>query len=332
MSWLVLFWGGIIAFGVILYVLLDGFDLGVGILTPFIKNEKDRSIMISTILPVWDGNQTWLVFGGAALYGAFPYAFSQILPMLYIPLILMVVALLFRGVAFEFRLKSPETKHIWDYCFFGGSLIATFLQGMVLGTFVKGFQISTGETFTHMYQWISPFSILCGFALVFGYLLLGVDRLIAKTTGHLQELCYKYSMRLQVLIAIFAIIVSIWSPFLDPSLAKVWFNRSYMPFLAILPLATICLFAIHHNGLIKKQDHTPFWSLVGIFIMCYIGFGISTFPYIIPRHVTLMQAAAPEQTLKFMTIGACIMLPILFYYTYTSYRVFKGKVTESVEY
>ncbi len=332
MNTLALIWSGIIAFGIILYVILDGFDLGIGIAFPFFQDEQDRDIMISTILPVWDGNETWLVFGGAALYGAFPFAFSTILPAIYIPIFMMVIALLFRGAALEFRFKSAKHKFFWDFCIFFGSLIATFTQGLILGTYVQGFNLSVDSVVLHAHQWLNPFGIACGVALIFGYLLLGVNHLIIKTVGKLQNKCFMISSKVQYVILFFAILVSIWSPFLDPAISQRWFNPHYMPFLALLPFLTIIFLVIHQHALKKRYEYLPFWSSIGVFLMCYIGFIISSYPYIVPRHITYLQAAADPSTLLFMLIGAAIMLPPLLFYTYYSYHIFKGKVTKTLGY
>lgn len=332
MNTLALIWVGIIAFGIIMYVLLDGFDLGIGILTVLLRNEHDRDIMISTILPVWDGNETWLVFGGAALYGAFPLAFSTVLPAIYIPIFIMVIALLFRGVAFEFRLKAIRSKFFWEICFFIGSLLAAFIQGMILGTFVQGFDISSQSASLQVYQWLNPFGIMCGVALVLGYTLLGTNRLIAKTTGELQKSCYKIAEVLQYIILVCAIAVSIWSPYLHEVIRQRWFNPQNMPYLAILPILMLLFFVLHVFTLRKRYEHAPFWLLVGIFLTCYAGFIISSYPYIVPRQITYVQAAAGKSTLIFMLVGACIMLPVLLYYTYYSYRIFRGKITEKIGY
>jgi len=332
MDLLALAWCGIIAFGVIMYVLLGGFDIGIGILSIFIGDETERDLMISTILPVWDGNQTWLVFGGAALYGAFPLAFSAVLPILYMPILIMVIALLFRGVAFEFRLKAIKTKRFWDYCFFLGSLFATIAQGLVLGTFVQGFSLATNAAGNYIYEWMSPFALMCALGLICGYLLLGADYLIIKTTGELQKKFFQIAKKSQYLILFGFIIVSIWSPFLDSSIREMWFNPQHMIYLAILPITTLVLFAYHWYALKNQLELPPFWCVIGMFLMCYIGFIISIYPYIVPRQITYQQAAADHSSLLFMLIGACIMLPTLLYYTYHAYRIFRGKVTEKIEY
>ncbi len=333
MEHLALIWGGIIALGIILYIILDGFDLGIGLLMPFFNAHQDRDLMVSTILPVWDGNETWLVFGGASLYGAFPLAFSTILPLIYLPIFFMVLGLLFRGVSFEFRLKvSDEKKYVWDYCFFAGSLLATLSQGFILGIFVKGFSFVDGRFFLGEWQWLDPFNFFCAISLVFGYVLLGSNRLITKTQGLLQQKCFEVSNKVQYVILAACVGVSVWTPFLDPLLAQKWFSPQNMPYLAPLPIFTLFLWGLHFYAINKRWEHAPFWCAVGIFICCYIGFIISSYPYVIPRHMTYLDAAAPNSSLLFMLIGAVIMLPILLYYTYYAYKIFEGKVNEKVEY
>ncbi|MCD6039506.1 MAG: cydB [Gammaproteobacteria bacterium] len=329
MNILAFIWCGIIAFGVIMYVILGGFDLGVGIMSIFFKDEKERDLLMSAILPMWDGNQTWLVFGGATLYGAFPAAFSMILPIMYIPILIMVIALLFRGVAFEFRLKAIKTKRLWELCIFLGSVFATLAQGLILGTFVRGFNLSPHVA--KIDQWFNPFGIACAIALVFGYVLLGANFLIIKTSGELQEKNYKLASKIQYIILAAFIMVSIWSPFLDPAIRERWFDPNHMLYLAILPFVTLLLLCGHWVALKKKQEYLPFWSVIGMFLMCYLGFIISSYPYIVPRQLTYMEAAADRSSLLFMLVGACVMLPPLLYYTYYSYRIFRGKVTQ-IEY
>lgn len=328
MDMLALIWAGIIAFGIIMYVLLGGFDLGIGIMSLWIRDKDQRDIMISTILPVWDGNQTWLVFGGAALYGAFPLAFSTILPIMYLPILVMVIALLFRGIAFEFRLKAVKTKSFWDICFCLGSIFATLAQGLILGTFVGGFNLLQPT----ICQWLNPFGIACAIGLLFGYVLLGANYLIIKTTGTLQQRFFTLSTWVQYIILIGFIMVSVWSPLLDPAIMHRWFNPSNMPYLAILPMLTLLLFFYHQRALRLREEHPPFWCAIGMFLLCYIGFIISIYPYIVPREITYTAAAADQSSLLFMLVGAGIMLPVLLYYTYHAYRIFSGKVTEKISY
>lgn len=331
MNILAIAWCGLIAFGVIMYVLLGGFDLGIGILSIFIRDEDERDLMISTILPVWDGNQTWLVFGGAALYGAFPLAFSVILPIMYIPILIMVIALLFRGIAFEFRLKAIKTKRIWDMSFFLGSIFATMAQGLVLGTFVSGFTLS--DTVVEMgYQWFNPFGIACALGLICGYALLGANYLIIKTVGRLQQKAFLMAKVLQYFILVGFILVSVWSPFLDPDIMQRWFDPHNMVYLSVLPIVTLLLFVMHWYALKMKFERIPFWCVIGMFLTCYFGFIISIYPYIVPRRITYLEAAADHSSLLFMLVGACVMLPALLYYTYHSYKIFRGKVTERIDY
>jgi len=326
MDILALSWCGIIAFGVIMYVILGGFDLGIGMMSIFFKDERERDLLVSAILPVWDGNQTWLVFGGAALYGAFPVAFSAILPLMYIPILMMVVALLFRGVSFEFRLKAIKTKRFWEICIFLGSLFATIAQGLILGTFVQGFNLSANAGAVD--QWFNPFGIACAIALIFGYVLLGANFLIIKTAGKLQEKSYAVSGKIQYFILVGFVMVSVWSPFLDHAIMERWFNPGNMLYLAILPMVTMLLLITHWVAIKKKYEYVPFWSAIGMFLMCYLGFIISSYPYIVPRQITYMAAAADKSSLLFMLVGVCGMLPPLLYYTYYSYKIFRGKVVQ----
>ncbi len=325
-------WFGLIGVAIIMYVILDGFDLGVGILSYLTLDDRERDLMISSILPVWDGNQTWLVFGGATLYGAFPLAFSVLLPALYMPILIMVCALLFRGVAFKFRLKSPEMKPIWDFSFFAGSILTAFIQGVMLGTFIQGFKVTADMVTIPALQWFTPFSIVCGIALVFGYMLLGANWLIIKTTGQLQQKAYRISKIAVITVGVFAALISLWSPLIDPAIKARWFNLDYIAYLALLPLATGIVFILHWMALLKKREYSPFFLAVVMFLLCYTGFVISSWPYIVPRSITYIQAAAPRSSLLFMLVGACIMLPILLYYTSHSYRFFRGKVTEVIDY
>jgi cytochrome bd ubiquinol oxidase subunit II len=323
-------WIVIIGFCIMMYVLLDGFDLGVGILFPFFPAAADRNIMVSTVLPVWDGNQTWLVLGGASLYGAFPKAFSLLMPALYLPIFLMVVALLFRGITFEFRLKATKERHFWDKLFFVSSTIATFAQGLVLGTFVKGYQLGPNDTLS--FHLFTSFNVACGIALLFGYSLLGATWIIAKTTDALQNKMFAVARVCLLAVGLFMMIISLWTPFIDTTILQTWFNPNYIFKLALLPLTTglliiYCAYCIH-----KRYEYILFWLAMGIFICGYLGFGISTFPYLIPRVLTIWQAAAPSSSLLFMLFGALLLLPVLVGYTSYSYYVFRGKVTESIEY
>lgn len=324
MDLLPLAWAFVIAFCIVMYVILDGFTLGTGMMVPFLKPEE-RDLAMSVLLPTWDGNQTWLVLGGASLYGAFPLAFSILLPTFYLPVFLMVIALLFRGVVFEFRLKAaPPGRRIWDGIFALASLIVTLIQGVVLGNFISGFKTNADV--------VIPFTLFTGLGLIFGYCLLGSTRLILKTTGTLQQ-----KMNRIAYFALFAVIVciaiaSLWTPQLSPHIYQRWFSESHWIYLMILPYISAITTAILLWGLYKREDLIPFWCTVILFLCAYIGFVVSIYPYIIPFQETVWQAAAPTSSLRFLLFGVTIMLPILLIYTGYSYHIFKGKVNNVFEY
>jgi cytochrome bd ubiquinol oxidase subunit II len=324
-------WVVIIGFCIIMYVLLDGFDLGVGILFPFFPDKHDRSIMVSSVLPVWDGNQTWLVLGAASLYGAFPKAFSLLLPALYFPIFMMVIALLLRGITFEFRLKAKKSLWFWDFIFFLSSSLTTFAQGLLLGSFVKGFEINT-DGITLNYHLFTLFNVTCGIALLFGYALLGSTWIIAKTTGNLQERMFKIALICLCMVSSFLLLISAWSPFIDNHIAEIWFNPNYFFKLAILPITTGIVILYSLRCIQKRREYVLFWLSISIFLCAYIGFGISSWPYLIPHIMTFWQAAAPASSLLFMLFGALLLLPVLVGYTSYSYYIFRGKITEAIGY
>jgi cytochrome d ubiquinol oxidase subunit II len=260
---LALAWLAIIGFCIIMYVVLDGFTLGTGMLLPFM-DAHERNIATSVILPTWDGNQTWLVLGMASLYGAFPLAFSELLPLLYLPLLIMVVALLFRGVAFEFRMKSETGKHRWEMVFAGAGLVVTLIQGYILGNFVQGFDHTKSLGFLPTI--IDPFDIATALSLVIGYALLGATRLILKTEGQIQNKMYSISKILAVALIMLIVVISIWTPFVYPLVKQRWFNLQYMPFLAILPLITFCCFAALIAALRSRNEVRPYYLSVVLFL------------------------------------------------------------------
>jgi len=324
-------WFFLIGFCIIMYVLLDGFDLGVGILFPFFPERYDRNVMISTILPVWDGNQTWLVLGGASLYGAFPKAFSLLLPALYLPIFVMILALLLRGITFEFRLKAKKALAFWDKIFFLSSVVVTFSQGLVLGTFVKGYTYINGGP-ELSYQLLTPFNITCGIALLFGYTLLGSTWIIMKTTGELQNKMYRVAAISLVGVSIGMFIVSLWTPFIDQRIASIWFSQENFYKLALLPIITMCLILYFAYAIYKRHEYDLFILTNAIFFCGYTGFGISTWPYLIPRILPVWDAAAPVTSQLFMFVGAVILLPVLLGYTAYSYYIFRGKITDIIGY
>lgn len=323
---LILTWAGIISFAIMMYVLLDGFDLGIGILFPFVRNHEHRDIMMSTIVPLWDGNETWLVMGAASLYAAFPIAYSTLLPTLYMPIMIMLAALIFRGIAFEFRFKANKSRALWDISFAGGSTVAALMQGIILGTFVSGY----GFTFPNhvsAYHWLTPFSMMTGVALVAGYALLGSTWLIGKTTNFLQEKMYLAAKILLLVVSFFLLLVSIWTPLASPFVMERWFSLPNIFYLAPLPMITGIIILYNFYCLGHRHEYMPFYLSIILFVCAYIGFCISDWPYIIPHSVTIWEAASPPSSLKFILVGTLILLPILLAYTAYSYRVFRGKVT-----
>lgn len=321
---IILIWAFLIALAVMMYVLLDGFDLGIGILFPWIRSKEHRDIMMNSIAPVWDGNETWLVLGGAGLYPTFPLAYGTLLSILYLPIMVMLGALVFRGVAFEFRFKSHRSQFLWDIAFSGGSALAAFCQGLILGTFVHGYT-SVPNT-AHYIVWFTPFSIVTGIAVMVGYALLGATWLIIKTEGELQKTMYHNAKIFFGGIVFFIALVSLWTPFIAPDIFARWFALPNFLYLLPLPLLTLAAVIYGFYALYHHYEKTPFLMAIALFCFCFIGLCISSWPYIIPRTVTIWQAAADVKSLKFLLVGAVILLPTLLAYSAYSYYVFKGKV------
>lgn len=324
-----LIWVMILGFAIFLYVLLDGFDLGVGILFPFAPSCDDRDKMMQSVAPFWDSNQTWLVMGGGGLFAAFPLAYGILMSAFYIPLIAMLLSLIFRGIAFEFRFKSSEKERfIWDYAFHFGSLGAAFFQGCVLGSFVQGVAVSGRHFAGSSFDWASGFSVMVGLALVFGYALLGATWLIMKTEGALQQWARDCASYVMLYVGGFMVLVSIFMPLLRPEIALRWFSAPQFWLLLPVPLITATLFIGLLISLKEKHESTPFVSSVLIFVMGFIGLAVSFYPWIVPFEVSLWQAAANPKSLSLMLAGAIIVLPCILGYTALSYYVFKGKVRD----
>jgi cytochrome d ubiquinol oxidase subunit II len=329
---LVPLWTLIIGFGVFMYVLLDGFDLGVGILFPLMRNEAERSLAMNSVAPIWDGNETWLVLGGVALLAVFPVAFAVIIPAVYFPILLMLLGLIFRGVAFEFRMKTLRARHWWDRSFFTGSLVATYFQGVVLGTFVEGFEVQ-GRTFAGTsLDWLQPFPLLTGVGLVFGYMLLGATWLVMKTEGELQQWARRRGVVALYGVVAFIAMVSIWTPLAHPGIATRWFSFPNIVYLAPVPIVTAAIAIGTWRGLRRTADTWPFIGAMALFAMGYLGLAISIVPYIVPYSITLWQAASSPSTQAFLLIGTLFLLPIIFVYTGWSYYVFRGKVSAELGY
>ena len=327
-----LIWVGIVGFAVIMYVILDGFDLGIGILFPWIHEKSQRDIMMNTVAPVWDGNETWLVFGAACLYGAFPVAYSTLLPILYMPIMIMLAALIFRGVAFEFRFKAEKSRFLWDIAFSGGSTLAAFCQGMMLGTFVHGYGTPGHPAVSGGYAWFTPFSVMTGIAVVTGYGLLGATWLTMKTEGELQKQMFQSAKILFNLVILFVVIVSIWTPFVHPEIMERWFSLPNFYYLAPLPIATGLTALYAGYAIHRRFEKLPFLLCIAIFLFSYIGLCISSWPYIIPHSVTIWEAASAPKSLRFLLVGVCLLVPLLLAYSIYSYRVFKGKITADAGY
>ncbi len=323
-----LIFGGLLAFIIIMYVILDGFDLGIGILFPFTHSEQDRDSMMNSIAPVWDGNETWLVFGGAMLYGAFPQVYGGLLPIIYMPIMLMLIALIFRGVSLEFRFKAERSKPIWNWSFALGSICAAFFQGVILGYYIEGFKINDFAATVSHPDWLTPFSLFTGVALVCGYALLGSTWMIIKSEGSLQKKMIHHAKGLLVLISFFLILVSIWTPFSNANIFHRWYSFPNFLYLFPLPLITAVMIYLAWKNLSQEPERKPFFYCIAIFLCAYVGLGVSFYPYLIPNQVTLWQGAAPDSTLRFILVGVSIMVPILFAYTLYAYHVFRGKTTD----
>lgn len=321
-----LIWIVIIAIGVFIYVVLDGFDLGIGILFPFIKNQQERDVMMNTVAPVWDGNETWMVLGGAGLFAAFPMVYSAVLSALYLPIILMVIALIFRGVAFEFRFKANRSKSLWDAAFIGGSVLSSFLQGVILGAYIQGIYIVDGRYAGGGLDWLTPFSLFTGIGVVVVYAALGCGWLIMKTDDVLQSTMYRLMPRLIIVLLLIFIAVSIYTPMAHPIIAERWFNPSQLLYFSPVPILVVVFTILTIRACQKPQESMPFLYTLALVFLAYTGFLISIFPYVIPPSITIWDAAAPANSQLFALIGALILIPIIIIYTIMAYWVFRDKV------
>ncbi|MEM7872761.1 cytochrome d ubiquinol oxidase subunit II [Morganella morganii] len=328
-----LIWFVIIIFSTLMYIVMDGFDLGIGILYPFVKSNTDRDLMMNSVAPVWDGNETWLVLGGAALFGAFPLAYAVILDALAIPLTLMLVALIFRGVAFEFRFKADEHhRYFWDRAFLLSSVIATFVQGVVVGSVIEGFPVANRAFTGGAFDWLAPFPLFCGFGLVIAYALLGCGWLVMKTEGHLQQQMYKVLKPLTLVMLVVLAVISLWTPLAHEAIAARWFSFPNILFFLPVPLLVlVCVAALFHS-VSRHLHYTPFFAALGLVFLGFTGLGISIWPMIIPPVIDYEMAAAPGESLSFMLVGALFIIPVILVYTWWSYYVFRGKITHDQGY
>lgn len=321
-----LIWIVIIAVGVLIYVVLDGFDLGIGILFPFIQAEQERDVMMNTVAPVWDGNETWMVLGGAGLFAAFPLVYSTVLSALYMPVILMVIALIFRGVAFEFRFKAHRTKHFWDKAFIGGSILASFFQGIILGAYIQGIKTTHGIYSGGGLDWLTPFSIFTGIGVIVLYATLGCGWLIFKTEADLQNKMYSLMPKMMLALLIIFAGVSIYTPLAHPEIAQRWFSLPQLIYFSPVPILVLVFSFLAFRACKQRKELSPFIYTLALVLLAYTGFLISLWPYIIPPSVTIWEAAAPQSSQLFTLIGALLLIPIIIIYTALSYWVFRDKV------
>ncbi|EJF90475.1 cytochrome d ubiquinol oxidase subunit II [Bartonella tamiae] len=320
-------WTVIIGFGLMMYVIMDGFDLGIGLVLPFVKNREERDLMVNTVAPIWDGNETWLVLGGAALMGAFPMAYAVILSALYIPIMIMLAGLIWRGVAFEFRFKADDAhKSFWDKAFIWGSYVATFAQGVTLGAFINGFSVTDGHYSGKIGDWLTPFSLFTGFGLLIAYALLGTTWLIMKTEGDLQSRMRSIGKPIVIILLIVIALVSLWTPLIHPDIAQRWFSMPNLILFAPVPIFVILTAWLLVLLLSKESQASPFILSLFLLFLGYSGLAISIFPNIIPPDISIWQASSPPQSQGFALIGALIIIPFILVYTSWSYWVFRGKV------
>jgi cytochrome d ubiquinol oxidase subunit II len=324
--WLPLIWVAVLGVAVALYVLLDGFDLGIGILFPASPEESHRDQMMNSVAPFWDGNETWLVLGGGGLFVAFPLAYSILMPAAYLPVIIMLLALVFRGVAFEFRWVAKPRHQLWDLAFAGGSLVAAFMQGVILGTLLSGIEVSNNAYAGGTFDWLTPFSLLTGVAVVAGYALLGATWLVMKTDGAVQARARRQAKLLLPLVLAALAVVSLWTPLVIPRIFDRWFTMPNVILLAPVPLLTAYAAWRCWSELEKGRETAPFVSTIALFLLGFLGLAVSNLPYIIPPTLDVWQAAAHPSSQLFMLVGVSIMLPIILGYTVFVYRTFRGKV------
>ncbi len=324
-------WAALIGVAVAMYVILDGFDLGIGILFPFARNEVQRDQMMRSIAPYWDGNETWLVLGGGGLFVAFPAAYAIIMPALYLPVIVMLLALVFRGVAFEFRLVS-ERKTAWSLAFTVGSALAALAQGVILGGLIQGIPVENRAFAGGAFDWATPFALLCGVALIAGYALLGATWLTMKTSGEVAERSRAQSRPLLISVIVLMGIVSLYTPLAFERIASRWFVMPNIIYLSPVPIATALLAYLVWRSIGNGREVIAFLGTIGLFLLGYLGLVISIFPYLVPPTLTIWDTAAAPSSQLFMLVGTLILLPIIIGYIVFVYWLFRGKVHEGESY
>jgi cytochrome d ubiquinol oxidase subunit II len=332
MEWyLPVIWAALIGTAVALYVVLDGFDLGIGILFPFARTEAQRDQMMRSVAPFWDGNETWLVLGGGGLWVAFPTAYAVVMPALYLPVILMLLALVFRGVAFEFRVVS-RSKTWWSIAFTVGSTLAAFCQGAILGGLVQGIRVENGSFAGGAFDWATPFALICGLGIVAGYGLLGATWLVMKTEGEVAERARGQARILLLLVLGLMAVVSLYTPLAFPRIYERWFSLPNILYLWPVPLVTALLALGCWTWLRRGYDGPPFLAAVGLFLLGYLGLVISNFPYVVPPSLTVWDTAAAPSSQFFMLVGTLLLLPLILGYFVFVYWLFRGKVREGEAY
>jgi cytochrome d ubiquinol oxidase subunit II len=331
-AYLPVIWAALIAVAVAMYVVLDGFDLGIGILFPFARNERERDLMVNTVAPFWDGNETWLVLGGGGLWVAFPGAYAVLMPAMYLPVIVMLLALVFRGVAFEFRTVALTSKPWWNRAFWIGSTLAAFCQGVILGGLILGITVKDGAFAGGALDWLTPFSLLTGLGVVAGYALLGATWLVMKTEGPVADRARQQGRALIVLVLVLMGAVSLWTPLAVETIAARWFSMPNILFLWPVPVVTAVLAWCAWTWLGSGREVLPFFAAIGLFLLGYLGLVISRFPYLIPPSLTIWDTAAVPASQVFTLIGVVALLPVILIYTGFVYWLFRGKVREGEGY
>jgi cytochrome d ubiquinol oxidase subunit II len=318
-------WAALIGVAVAFYVILDGFDLGIGMLFPFARDDAERDRMLAAIAPFWDGNETWLVLGGGGLLVAFPRAYAIIMPAFYLPIMVMLLALVFRGVTFEFR-GIAQRKPFWNFVFAAGSTIAGFCQGLVLGGLVQGVKIDNGAFAGGAFDWATPFGVVCGLGVVPGYALLGATWLMMKTDGEMATRAAGKAKVLLLAVLVFMAAVSIFTPLEFPRIAQRWFTPPNLYYLLPVPILTAAVAVAEWYWITTRREAAPFLATVALFLLGYLGLVISTFPYIVPPDLTIRAAAAVPASQTFTLVGTVILLPFVLGYTALTYWLFRGKV------
>lgn len=318
-------WIALLGLTIILYVVLDGFGLGIALLFPVMKSEDERDRLIESIAPVWDANQTWLVFGGGGLFVAFPLLYGVLSSALYIPLFTLLYGLIFRGVSFEFRANSVRKK-FWELSFFWGSLVAVVAQGLTLGGVLTGARVSAGNFAGNPFDWLTPFSLAAALGLIAGYLLLGSTYLIIKTDREIQDRAFRYAFRAANVVLIFQVLMIAWTPFHYPQALTKWMSAPRAYFIWIFPVLTLLSYYSIVTSLHKRKEIMPFVSSVVFFLAGFLGLFATMYPHALPPDITFYDATAERATLRFTLWGAVVILPVVLGYTIYSYRVFRGKV------